>query len=491
MGIEWLSFRSLTEYAAVSSEKAPHHLSLPVEESAQTRPSPSLLQLGWYFFLIALTTVQGAAGHMRRQIVQHRKLISEEEFLESFALAEFLPQPDSTFGLAVHVGHRVRGFLGALVVAVAMILPSFLIALVIGSAFIHFHKVSWVVAVAAGAGAAVCAVVGGTLLEIGKKAVTDYRDLVLILVAFVLLRYGIFHISGVILWITPLALWLHRPSRHEKLKNLKEPFALVPTLGFRHHLHRKLDQIFNSEPWGMLLLAAVVVGMMFSVFGAEKYGEPVFEKIHHAIVHESKTMKPQVCPAIPLKPFHSMSEKFDVVSGVCTDLVSTFSALSVCAFGGEETILPCMQRASVSHHNWMDKGDFVNFFSLSFLIPGPSMLSTMIGLKACSDFGSEWAVLGALVAMLALFLPNIVVILSAANSWDWLSEWKWRHSVGRALLLIAAGALSAAFMFITETAVVSPVLALIAIISALLLLLSDLNPILIVLISGVAGLIFL
>ena len=101
----------------------------------------SLLKLAWYFFLIALTTVQGAAGHMRRQVVQRRKLISEEEFLESFALAEFLPQPDSTFGLAVHVGHRVRGILGALVVAVAMILPSFLIALVIGSTFIHFHMV--------------------------------------------------------------------------------------------------------------------------------------------------------------------------------------------------------------------------------------------------------------------------------------------------------------------------------------------------------------
>jgi chromate transport protein ChrA len=93
--------------------------------------------------------------------------------------------------------------------------------------------------------------------------------------------------------------------------------------------------------------------------------------------------------------------------------------------------------------------------------------------------------------MLALFLPNIIVILSAANSWDWLSEWKWRHSVGRALLLIAAGALSAAFMFITETAVSSPVLALIAMMSALLLLLSDLNPILIVLLSGVAGFLFL
>jgi hypothetical protein len=83
------------------------------------------------------------------------------------------------------------------------------------------------------------------------------------------------------------------------------------------------------------------------------------------------------------------------------------------------------------------------------------------------------------------------VILSAANSWDWLREWRWRHSIGRALLIIATGALSAAFMFITETAVGSPVLALITIGSALLLILSDLNPILIVLISGIAGLMFL
>ena len=451
----------------------------------------SLLKLAWYFFLIALTTVQGAAGHMRRQVVQHRKLISEEEFLESFALAEFLPQPDSTFGLAVHVGYQVRGGIGAIVVAIAMILPSFLLALLIGSSFIHFHKVSWVIAVAAGAGASVCAVVGGTLLEIGKKAVTDYRDLLLILLALVFLRYGILHISGVILWITPLALWLHRPSRHEKLKKLGEAFALVPTLGFRHHLHKKLNQILNSEPWGMVITGAIVVAMMYSVFWIEKNGHLAFESIEHVFVQESKPEIPQFCPALPLKHSLSPMDDFQMFAGVCTDLVSTFAALSVCAFGGEETILPCMQRASVSHHNWMDKEDFVNFFSLSFLIPGPSMLSSMIGLKACSEFGEGWALLGALVAMLALFIPNILVILSAANSWSWMSEWKWRHSLGRALLLIAAGALSAAFMFITQTAIHSPTLALIAIFSALLLILSDLNPILIVLISGVAGLVFL
>ena len=450
-----------------------------------------LLKLGWYFFVIALTTVQGAAGHMRRAVVQQRKLVTEKEFLESFALAEFLPQPDSTFGLAVHVGHRVRGFAGAIVTAVAMIMPSFLLALVLGSAFIHFHKVSWVLAVAAGAGAAVCAVIGATLMEVGRKAVIDYRDLLIILLVFVLLRYGILHISGVLLWVSPLALWLHRPSRHEKLHGMQEPPGLVPTLGFRHFLRHRLGQIFNSERWGTLLTAVAVVAVMGMIFSVERSAPPLLEKIQQLLIHGDKPEKEQVCPAIPFKPLPSESSSVFPIAPVCTELVSTFSALSVCAFGGEETILPCMQRASVSHHNWMDKGDFLNFFSMSYVLPGPSMLATFIGLKACSPYGQQWALVGALIAMLALFIPNMVVILTAAQSWDWLSNWRWRPSIGKALLLIASGALSAAFMFITESAVISTPTALIAIGAALILLITDLNPVLVILLSGVAGLLFL
>jgi chromate transporter len=139
----------------------------------------------------------------------------------------------------------------------------------------------------------------------------------------------------------------------------------------------------------------------------------------------------------------------------------------------------------------MDKKEFLDLFSLSFIIPGPSMLATFIGLKACIPFGEQWALVGALIAMLALFIPNLVVILAAAHSWDWLKVWRWRPSVGKALIIIASGALAAAFMFITESAVQSTPSALIALGCAVLLLITDLNPVLIILISGGAGWMFL
>lgn len=464
-------------------------------ESVEHRAVPSLWKLAWYFFSIALTTVQGAAGHLRRQVVHRRKLISDKEFLESFALAEFLPQPDSTFGLAVHIGQRVRGIPGALVVALAMITPSFLLALVVGSAFIHFQSVSWVTAMAAGAGAAVCAVIGATLLEIGRKAIIDWRDLALILLVFILLRYGILHISGVLIWVTPLALWLHNPSRHEKLHGMQEPLGIVPTLGFRHFIRHRLGGILNNERWGIMITAMLVLTLMGLISMAEKEGPRVFHSLKASVTGHHPD-KEEACPSVPLDRISDrLAEKGAPtafpIAPICTDLVSTFSALSVCAFGGEETILPCMQRASVSHHNWMDKKEFLDLFSLSFIIPGPSMLASFIGLKACMPFGQKWALVGALIAMLALFAPNMVVILTAAHSWDWLKAWRWRPSVGKALVIIASGALAAAFMFITESAVQSKPSALIALGCALLLLLTDLNPVLIILLSGVAGWMFL
>lgn len=459
------------------------------------RSKPSLLKLAWYFFWIALTTVQGAAGHMRRQLVHHRKLITDREFFESFGLAEFLPQPDSTFGLAVHVGYRVRGIPGALVVSVAMLMPSLLLMSLLGLAYLKYHHLDWVEAATAGAAAGCCAIIAGTLLEVGRKALRDVGDLFVILMVFVLLRYVHLHISGVLLWMTPIALWIHRPSRHEHLPKISwDPPGMVPTLGFRHRLRTMLAGVFNESRWGILATAALLVVLMAGISMAEHQGPrmfSVFKGADHSAAHEAQT----ACPVLPLNGLDGALGKegssLAMFGTICTDLVSSFSALSVCAFGGEETILPCMKNASVVHHGWMTQREFVDLFSMSFLVPGPSMLSALVGLKACSSYGIGIKFLGAVVAVLALFLPSIAVVLLVAHFWNRLAEWKWRPTIGRAMLLIAAGALSAGLMFITETAFTSNAAAVVASGAMIALIITDINPVLIVILSAVAGFFFL
>jgi chromate transporter len=173
------------------------------------------------------------------------------------------------------------------------------------------------------------------------------------------------------------------------------------------------------------------------------------------------------------------------------ELVSSFSALSVCAIGGEETILPCLQRASVDHNMWMTSREFVDLFALSFVVPGPSMLAGFIGFKACAPYGTWPAVLGAGVVTLAIFVPYFVLIILVSTFWEKLAKWKWKPSISRSMLVIVAGALSAAIMFVTQTTLTSPSAILIALVSLLLLLLSDINPVLIVLLCAAAGFFFL
>ena len=98
---------------------------------------------------------------------------------------------------------------------------------------------------------------------------------------------------------------------------------------------------------------------------------------------------------------------------------------------------------------------------------------------------------GATVAVMALFLPSILIVLLVAHYWNRLENWQWRPSIGRAMLLIACGALSAALMFITETAISSSVSAAIAAGSVLALILTDINPVLVVILSAMAGYLFL
>jgi chromate transporter len=470
-------------------QKATQSVDGPNSQVAAGNPPITLWQMAWYFFLIALTIPQGASTHLRKEIVNKRRLIGEKEFYESFGLAEFMPQPDSSFGLSMHVGYRLRGPIGAVVVAFSMTLPSFLIACILALGYVSFHSIPWIQAITSGAACGLCGIIIMTVLEISRKAIGGVRDLLLVFVTFLLLRYGILHISGVILCITPLALWLHAPFRREKLLTSSgEPWGLVPTLGFRHRLRGALGGVFNHHRWGLGVTAFLLIGFMGSVFLIESNGQRLLQNFAFLSHRDSEKSEAPACPAVALPG--GVQESLPVLR-VYKELVSSFAALSVCAVGGEETILPCLRRASVDHNMWMSSREFVDLFALSFVVPGPSMLASFIGFKASIPFGMKAGFIGAAVAAVAIFLPNLVLLILVSKFWERLAKWKWKPCISRSMLIIVSGALSAACMFVTETTLLSPSALLIAFVSLCLLLLSDINPVLIVLLCGFAGFFFL
>lgn len=71
---------------------------------------------------------------IQREVVENKKWISEEEFLDAIAITNSLPGPLAT-NSATYVGYKLAGPLGSFTAVFATALPSFLIILVIATFF--------------------------------------------------------------------------------------------------------------------------------------------------------------------------------------------------------------------------------------------------------------------------------------------------------------------------------------------------------------------
>src|SRR5262250_450458 len=83
------------------------------------------------FLRLGLTAFGGPAAHialMQQEVVERRKWLTREEFLDRLGAANLLPGPSST-ELAIFIGYRQAGGAGLLLAGVCFILPAFLMVL--------------------------------------------------------------------------------------------------------------------------------------------------------------------------------------------------------------------------------------------------------------------------------------------------------------------------------------------------------------------------
>jgi chromate transporter len=94
---------------------------------------------------------------LRDLCVERRSWIDAVEFEDALAACNLLPGPAST-QLAIFCAWRIRGRLGAVTGGLAFILPGLVAIIALAAVFLSGRPPEWIVAAAAGAGAAVAAV---------------------------------------------------------------------------------------------------------------------------------------------------------------------------------------------------------------------------------------------------------------------------------------------------------------------------------------------
>src|SRR5512142_2800206 len=98
------------------------------------------------------------AAYMQRDLVAERKWLTNDEYLETLALAQLAPGPLAA-QLAMYLGFLRAGWLGATLVGFAFIGPSFLMVVLLALAYVRYGGLAWMQAVFYGIGAAVIGII--------------------------------------------------------------------------------------------------------------------------------------------------------------------------------------------------------------------------------------------------------------------------------------------------------------------------------------------
>jgi chromate transporter len=140
-------------------------------------PSYSLWQLIAYITRLGTVGFGGPValcGYMHRDLVERRQWISEGDYKEGLALAQLMPGPLAA-QLAIYLGFVHYGIVGATLVGLAFVLPSFLMVLALGMAYVAYGGISWMQAVFYGVGAAVIGIIAISAYKLTTKSVGKDR----------------------------------------------------------------------------------------------------------------------------------------------------------------------------------------------------------------------------------------------------------------------------------------------------------------------------
>lgn len=171
-------------------------------------------------------------GYMHRDLVENKKWISEEDYKEGMALSQLAPGPLAA-QLSIYLGYVHYQILGATLVGIAFVLPSFLMVLCIGWAYVAYGGLPWMQAIFYGVGSAVIGIIAISSYKITTKSIgKDYWlwgiFVVLMFFTFITEEENIWLIlaSGILIWFVKSPPTFNKAS----LKVLFWPLLLqVPT----------------------------------------------------------------------------------------------------------------------------------------------------------------------------------------------------------------------------------------------------------------------
>jgi len=177
--------------------------------------SASISEIAKLFFKLGVIGFGGPAAHiamMEDEVVNRRRWLTREHFLDLIGATNLIPGPNST-EMAIHVGYSTAGLPGLAVAGICFIFPAVLVTGIFAWIYMQFGTLPAFEPLLLGIQAAVLAIIAGALWRLGKKAVKQRYYLLIAALVVPLLLWGINEVIALLIGGILGAVWLRWRSQ--------------------------------------------------------------------------------------------------------------------------------------------------------------------------------------------------------------------------------------------------------------------------------------
>lgn len=253
--------------------------------------SPSLIEVIKLFFRLGIIAFGGPAAHiamMEEEVVEKRKWMTREKFLDLVGATNLIPGPNST-EMTMHCGYQRAGIPGLFGAGVAFIFPAVVITGIFAYLYVKFGNLPQVEPFIAGIKPAVLVIILSAVLKLGKKAI---KNNYLILLGLIVVALSLYGMSEVLLILTAGligALFFYIKDQYYPASSIFIPFLFFQNL------------IFDEK----LALTSTRLFLIFLKVGAVLYGSGyvLFAYLDSELVGHGFLTRPELIDAIAVGQF--------------------------------------------------------------------------------------------------------------------------------------------------------------------------------------------
>jgi chromate transporter len=339
---------------------------------------PSFGEAFRFWLKLGFISFGGPAGQisiMYQELVEKRKWISNERFLNALNYCMLLPGPEAQ-QLAAYIGWLLHRIPGGIVAGVLFLLPSMFILFALSYTYAALGDISWVTALFSGLKAAVMAVVVAAVIKIGQKALKNIVMILLAALSFIciffikvpfpliVLAAGLIGLAGSVVYPRFFLV-----ITDKDIGEYEQGYVQICDDDNYCHIDpsRKRDVLLLTIFLGLWLLPMLALYFVFQ--------EPVFYR-----------------------------------EGIF------FTKAAFLTFGGAYAVLAYIAQAGVEQFGWLTAPEMLDGLGLAETTPGPLiMVVQFVGFMAGWNFHGVYSplaggIIGSLIASYFTFLPCFLFI---------------------------------------------------------------------------------